>query len=250
MVRQVAKSAKAVIDSFDFRAGHILAKKYRVVSRLGAGWEGEVYLLRETATGIERAAKFFYPERNKGNKTINFYARKLHKLRDCPALIQYHTQETIHYGGHDISFLVSDYVEGEILQEFVQAQPGKRLDVFQALHLTHALAVAIEQIHRLYDYHGDLHAGNVIVRRRGLGFDVKLLDFFHWGQPSVINIRDDVFDLIRIFYDIIGGQPRYAKQPKTAKGIILGLKRTLILKKFRTITLLREHLEQLDGEGL
>ena len=246
----MAKAEKAVIDSFDFPAGHILAKKYVVIRRLGAGWEGEVYLLRESATAIERAAKFFYPERNKRNKAINFYAKKLHKLRDCPALIQYHTQEIIHYGGHDISFLVSDYVEGEILQEFIANQPGKRLDSFQALHVLHSLTVALEAIHRLHDYHGDLHAANVIIRRRGLSFDVKLLDFFHWGAPSTNNIRDDVCDVVRILYEITGGKARYQRQHPEVKGIILGLKRTLILKKFRTITILREHLENIQWDSI
>ena len=49
------------IDRFDFKEGRVLARKYEVLSKLGGGWEAEVYLLRELSTGIERAAKFFYP---------------------------------------------------------------------------------------------------------------------------------------------------------------------------------------------
>lgn len=244
----MAQEPKSQIDTFGFPPGRTLANKYQVISRLGAGWEGEVYLLRETATGIDRAAKFFFPQRNKRNKTLTFYARKLHKLRECPGLIQYHTQETIHFGGHDISFLVSDYVEGEILQDFISSQPGGRLDPFQGLHLLYALTKAIEGVHRRLDYHGDLHSQNVIIRRRGLTFDIKLLDFFHWGQPTQENLRDDICDVIRIFYDAIGGKSRYSRQSATVKEIILGLKRSLILRKFRTITALREHLEQLEWD--
>lgn len=231
------------ITSFDFPDGRILSRKYEVLSRLGRGWEGEVYLLREMATGIERAAKFFFPHRNPGNKALNFYARKLHKLRECPALIQYHTQETLSVRGQEISFLVSDYVEGEPLTEFLRAQPGGRLDSFQGLHLLHSLALAIEGIHKLQDYHGDLHPGNVLVRRQGLGFDVRLLDFFHWGRSTPEHLRDDLVDVIRIFYDAIGGPARYYRQPAEVKAICLGLKRTLILKRFKTMTALREHLE-------
>src|SRR5688572_18950140 len=136
------KSKDTNITSFGFEPGRSLARKYQVLSKLGSGLEGEVYLLREEATGIERAAKFFFPHRNVGNRSINFYARKLHKLRECSALIQYHSQETIHHLGHDISFMISDYVEGEILYDFLAAQPQGRLDVFQGLHLLAAIATA------------------------------------------------------------------------------------------------------------
>jgi tRNA A-37 threonylcarbamoyl transferase component Bud32 len=232
------------ITSFGFRPGQPLAKKYEVVAKLGAGWEGEVYLLREQTTGVERAAKFFFPHRNVRNKTLNFHARKLHKLRDCPAVVPYHTTEEMHYGGLDISFLVSGYVEGQMLVDFLAEQPGGRLDAFQGLHLLHALAAAVEGVHRLRDYHGDLHAANVIVRRRGLGFEVKLLDFFSWhDHPTKDNINDDLCDVIRIFYDAIGGQKHYASQPAVVKEIVCGLKKSLILKRFKTISQLREHLE-------
>ena len=80
------------IETFDLYPGRILARKYEVISLLGTGWEGEVYKVRESATGIERAAKFFFPQRNPRDRTVNFYAKKLHKLRHCPILIQYHTQ--------------------------------------------------------------------------------------------------------------------------------------------------------------
>ncbi|UCE88907.1 MAG: protein kinase, partial [Pseudomonadota bacterium] len=220
------------VDDFGFAPGRVLARKYEVIARLGAGWEGEVYLVNEIATGIERAAKFFYPQRNPKNRSLLFYARKLHKLRNCSIVIQYHTQETITFHHQPISFLVSDYVEGELLSDFLCHQPGKRLDVFQALHLLHALAVGIESIHHIGEYHGDLHTDNVIVNRRGLGFDVKLLDMFHWGAPKAANIHDDVCDLVRILYDVLGGRKHYSKLPREVRAIINGLKRSLILTKF------------------
>jgi hypothetical protein len=65
----------AVITSFNFQPGRVLAKKYEVIRQLGQGWEGEVYLVREQMTNIERAAKFFYPERNLNNKAFKFYAQ-------------------------------------------------------------------------------------------------------------------------------------------------------------------------------
>ena len=232
-----------VIDTFRFPPGQVLANKYEIVSRLGAGWEGEVYLLRERWSGIERAGKFFFPHRNRRNRAAVFHAKKLHKLRQCPILIQYLTQETIRYRDVPITLLVSDFVEGELLSDFVARQPRKRLTLFEGLHLLHALASGVESIHHVHEYHGDLHPENVIIRRRGISFELKLIDMFHWGPAKQENIHDDVVDLVRIFYDAIGGRKHYAKQPPEAKAICCGLKRSLILKKFRTAGMLREYLE-------
>lgn len=232
-----------MLNSFDFKPGRILVNKYEIVSVLGSGWEGEVYKVRERAIGIERAAKFFFPQRNIYNRAIKFYAKKLHKLHHCPIVIQYLTQEHMIYRKIPITFLVSEYVEGELLSNFLLKQPGKRLHTFEGLHLLHALAAGVEEIHRVREYHGDLHDDNIIIKRSGLSFQVKLVDMYNWGAPSAKNIRDDVCDLIRLFYDAIGGARFYAKQRSEIKDICCGLKRTLITRKFKTAGHLRHFLE-------
>jgi tRNA A-37 threonylcarbamoyl transferase component Bud32 len=232
-----------MINSFNFQAGRILVQKYEIMSLLGSGWEGEVYKVRERAIGIERAAKFFFPQRNVHNRAIKFYAKKLHKLHHCPIVIQYLTQEHMVFRRIPITFLVSEYVEGELLSTYLKKQPGKRLHPFEGLHLLHALAAGVEEIHRVREYHGDLHDDNIIIKRSGLSFQVKLVDVYNWGAPSAENIRDDVCDLIRLFYDAIGGARFYAKQRNEIKEICCGLKRSLIIRKFRTAGHLRHYLE-------
>lgn len=236
------------LKKFNFHPGKILSGKYEVTQKLGAGWEGEVYKIRELATGIERAAKFFLPTRNKNNKSARFYAKKLHKLRHCPILIQYVTQDTIVYKGHKITYLISDYVEGETLSEFMKRQKGGRLPAFQAVHLLYALTMGLTDIHAVKEYHGDLHADNIVVQRHGLGFDLKLLDMFHWGTARPLDLKDDICDLIYIFYSVLGGKKTYAKHPKVIKNICCGLKKSLILSKFKTLTQLRVHLENLSWD--
>ncbi|MBD3336878.1 MAG: protein kinase [Candidatus Eisenbacteria bacterium] len=237
------------IDSFDFAPGRQVARKYEIVRRLGSGWEGEVYMVRELATGIERAAKFYYPHRNLGDRVLRFYARKLHRLEKCSILIRYRTQETITFRRVPVTCLVSDYVEGVPLFEFIRRQPGRRLSVFEGLHLLYALASGVECFHRLGEYHGDLHDENILVRRYGLGFEVKLLDMFRWSTSKAANIHADVCDLIRVFYDAIGGRRRYTHQPAVAKEICCGLKRSLILNKYRNAGQLRYYLENLEWGG-
>ena len=59
------KKRAPVIESFDLEPGRILARKYEIVSKLGGGWEGEVYRIRERTTGIwcwkDVGAGFFRP---------------------------------------------------------------------------------------------------------------------------------------------------------------------------------------------
>lgn len=160
-------------------------------------------------------------------------------------VIQYQSQETVTFRRLPVTFLISEFVEGEILLDFLDRQPGKGLTVFQGLHLLYSLAEGIESIHHLREYHGDLHPANIIVQRYGLGFNLKLLDMFHWQAPRQENIQDDVCDLVRIFYDAVGGRKHYPRQPAVVKDLCCGLKRSLILSKFRTAGQLRKYLETL-----
>ncbi len=93
------------------------------------------------------------------------------------------------------------------------------------------------------EYHGDLHSDNIIIQSFGLRFDLKLVDLFHLGAPSKEHIRMDTVDMVHVFYEALGGQKYYAKQPPEIKAIINGLKRSLILKKFKSAGQLRQYLE-------
>lgn len=235
------------ITQFAYPTGQVLAGKYQIVTQLGCGWEGEVYLVRELGTGIDRAAKLFFPSRNRNNKVSRAYAKKLHRLRRCESLVQYVNQETITFQGQQVALLVSEFVDGEPLNHYLAKQRGRRLPEFEALHLLHALAKGLEPIHAAREYHGDLHGENVMVYRTGLRYQIKLLDFYIRRESTQReNIQDDVCDMARLLYDLIGGRRFYARQSPQIKGICCGLKRTLIVRKFRHAGRLRQHLETLQ----
>jgi serine/threonine protein kinase len=234
------------ISAFDFEPGRIIAGKYEIVSSLGKGWEGETYLLRERSTRIERAGKFFFPQRNRGDRTARRYARKLHTLRSCPIIVGYHTREHLEVEGTAVTLIVSEYVRGEPLSSFLRRQPGGRLEPLAALHLLHALAEGMACVHRCREYHGDLHEENVMVDRFGLAFELKILDLYNRGPYTKEHALDDLCDLIRLFYQALGGQRHYARQPPEIKQICRGLKRTLIVDRFPSVSRLRDYLENLS----
>ncbi len=237
------------IKEFDFEIGKKLAGKYRVLEKLGVGYEGEVYRIMELDTGIIRAAKIFFPQRNMGNKTATRYAKLLHQLSSCPIVIHYHTMEEIVINKMRICCLITEFVDGMILSEFLKRQPGGYIGIFRGLQLLHALISGLETMHNLRTYHGDLHTDNVIVKRYGLGFELKVMDMFNLGREHKQNRADDICDSIRVFFDAIGGAKRYAKHPKEIKEICLGLKRSLIIKKFRTAAYLRDYLENIEWQS-
>jgi len=233
----------AKIFSFDLAPGDIIGGKYRVEAPLGSGLEGEVYRVTELRTRVRRAAKLFYPQENLRNAAARRYAQKLDRLSACPILIQYHHAEYLSVQGCLVTCLISDYVDGILLSRFAAAEPGRRIQPFKALHVIYPLVCGLEQIHAAGEYHGDIHSDNILVRPRGIFFNVKLVDFYDRGSPSAAQRRRDVIDLIRLLHEITGGRRHYARQPAAIKSICRGLRRDLIRQSFPTVTRLRRHLE-------
>src|SRR5438034_4916079 len=199
---------------FDFPPGRTVAGKYVIERPLGSGWEGEVYAICERSTGIRRAAKFYYPHRDPMGKAAITYARKLDALRHCPILMQYHHQEFTQVRRKKVVVVISELIEGMKLSEFLSQQPQKRLTTFEALNVLYVLARGIAPIHARGEYHGDIHDDNIMIRRQGIGFEVKLLDFFDLGRPNRAKIHKDVLNLIQVFHTLVGGRTAYKKQPK------------------------------------
>lgn len=234
------------IQEFNLKVGQTVAGKFTVLEKLGAGWEGEVYKVLESSTKCERAIKLYYPKRNSKFKVSVRNAQKLNKLQQCPIVMQYFSHEIIRFKSQKVACITCELIEGEMLSEFVKKQRGNRLGVFPAIHLLYSLTVGLESIHHNGEYHGDLHLDNVMIKSFGLEFDIKIIDLHHWGDSKQDNRDEDIIKMIRIFYDILGGQARYKTHPPSIKYIICGLKRNIILKRFKTASALRYHLETMD----
>lgn len=244
-MNQVQVQRRDEIHSFNLSPDRIVAGKYVVEERIGQGWEGEVYRVRHKNTGIEYAAKLFFPQNKQGNRAVTEYALKMHRLRNHPMIVRYHTEETISFRKKTILVHISEYVEGDLLSDYVASQRGHRLSSFEALHVLYALTKGVAQMHYLKEYHGDLHTGNVIVVSRGLQYDLKLLDTYYYGASSRQKMAQDVLFIAAILHEITGGARHYKNQPPVIKSICKGLKHALITKQFKNAIELQSYLEQI-----
>lgn len=236
------------VDSFGLTPGRRLGHGYVVQNLIGRGIEGEVYAVLETGTDILRAAKIYFPHCDPKSQRSIRHARKLDALRRCPIVLQYHHSETLTLRGVKTVAMVSELCPGKPLADWIALHRSKRLQPYVALHVLYQLVLGLQPIHRAGEYHGDVHTGNIVVEPRGVGFDLKLVDFYDWGKPKRYKQQQDILDTIAVFHECLGGREHYAKLPPEMKHICAGMRHSLILKRFPNMGRLRQHLEDFSWE--
>jgi len=238
------------ITTFNFTPGRKVGRGYVIENRLGGGTEGEVYRIRELHTGIHRAAKFYFPHRDPKRKISIRMAQKLNTLRHCPIVLQYHHSEIVTVRKQQVVAMISDLCEGEPLEHWIAHFRGKYLPTYMALHVFFNLVRGLETIHAMGEYHADVHSQNILIRPTGVRFELKLVDFYDWGRPAKHKQRQDIFDAVQVFLECLGGRARLAKLPAEVRYIFGAMRRPTILRRFPTITHLRQHLEMFEWTGV
>src|SRR5207244_5021427 len=142
---------------------------YRILSKIGAGGMGEVYLAQDTKLDRKVAIKFL-PERlvadEQARKRLVREARAAAKL-DHPNIC------SIYEVGEDDgrSFIVMQYVEGETLDFRIKRKP---LDLSESLSIATQVADALAEAHAHGIIHRDIKPSNIIIAPRG---QAKVMDF-------------------------------------------------------------------------
>ena len=150
-------------------ASGTLIKHYEILSALGAGGMGEVYLAEDKRLGRKVAIKFL-PE-----KVANDERAKQRLLReaqtaatlDHPNICAIY--EVAEEGGY--SFIVLQYIEGETLAACLRRQ---RPEVREALAIAAQIADAVKEAHARGIIHRDIKPENIMLTTRR---QVKVLDF-------------------------------------------------------------------------
>ena len=148
--------------------GQLLAH-YRVLSTLGSGGMGEVFLARDTVLDRFVALKVLRSDRPATDERIR---RFVDEARAASALTHPNIA-TIHQLGEagDIRFIVMEYVDGTTLKDLVSAGP---IGPDQLATIATQIAQALEAAHAVGIIHRDIKSGNIMMTSRGVA---KVLDF-------------------------------------------------------------------------
>ncbi|MEZ4401767.1 MAG: serine/threonine-protein kinase [Kofleriaceae bacterium] len=170
---------------------------YRVLSRLGVGGMGAVYLAEHPVIGKKVALKVIHRELA-GNREVigRFYqeARAVTTIGN-EHIVEIHDFGQSPEGDH---FFLMEYVDGRTLAQVLTRE--RLLDVPRALHICAQIALALAATHAAGIIHRDLKPDNVMLCSRG-------------GDPDFVKLLD--FGLAKVMSD-------GAAKNLTAAGVILG----------------------------
>lgn len=140
--------------------------KYRILSPLGSGGFGSVYLAEDS--WIDKKVAIKVPHRQ--NLDFGELVREPRLLASLshPNIVTVLTAEK----QDDVFFIVMEYVPGETLEALIEREGT--LDLTRALDFTCQIANAMDHAHRQGIIHRDLRPGNVLVTEQGM---CKVADF-------------------------------------------------------------------------
>ena len=189
------------------RLGH-----YEVISPLGKGGMGEVYLAEDVRLGRRVALKVLPAASADDPDSL---ARFIREARAASAL-NHPNIITIHDIGDAAGthFIAYEFVDGRTLGDVARSAP---LDAATAIDIGIQVASALAEAHRAGIVHRDLKPDNVMIRATGL---VKLLDFgiARLARPAQSDITSATAMPGQTVGGMLIGTPQYMS-PEQARGL-------------------------------
>src|SRR2546426_9601662 len=134
---------------------------YRIVSKIGAGGMGEVYLAQDTSElGRTVALKILPAEVAKDKDRLQRFTQEARTVSNLnhPNILTVHE-----FGQTDsASFIATEYVEGVTLREHLS---NRRLKLVDILDVAIQIVAALNAAHEAGITHRDLKPENVMIRR-------------------------------------------------------------------------------------
>src|SRR6266567_3308990 len=165
-----AEAATEMLD--DDQAVSIVGKQishYQVVSRIGRGGMGEVFLAHDTSLGRKVALKLLRSDFTRNEERL----RRFQQEARAASALNHPNILTIYEIGHDGSLhsMATEYVEGETLRQHLSRAP---LTVGQTLDVAFQVACALAAAHQAGIIPRDIKPEHTMARTDG---NVKVLDF-------------------------------------------------------------------------
>jgi serine/threonine-protein kinase len=222
------------LQRYELGAGDVIADRFQIVSLLGNGGMGQVFVATSLAIGVKVAIKLLKPELLANPE---FRARFQHEAEAVAAIQHPNVARFLDLVVGDPTFLVMEYVEGPTLFEVLTRE--RRLAVPRAVAIATRLCWALEAAHKAGVIHRDLKPTNVILTPDNeLGEAPKLIDFGlaktegspmerqltragqlvgtpHYMSPEQISgqrvdARADIYSLACVLYEMLAGRPPFA----------------------------------------
>jgi serine/threonine-protein kinase len=140
--------------------------KYRVLSSLGSGGFGAVYLAEDT--WIDKKVALKVPHKQNLDSDAMLKEPRLLASMSHPNIVTVLTAER----QDDVFFIVMEYVEGETLERVIVREGV--IDLARALDFSCQICNAVDHAHRAGVLHRDLRPGNMLVSQSGM---LKVTDF-------------------------------------------------------------------------
>ena len=153
----------------------LLADRYRVLSKLGSGTMGEVFLVEHVHLGRKEALKVVKAELLEDEEMVARFRREARATNRVqhPNVVSVYDFGRLSDGRF---FLSMEYVNGESLRHILQRE--RRFPLPRAIRVLEQLAEAIEHAHQQGVIHRDLKPENLLLtKHRGISDVLKVLDF-------------------------------------------------------------------------
>src|SRR5205809_288093 len=211
-----AMAAEAATEILgDEQPGPILGKHishYEVLSRIGRGGMGEVFLDHDTSLGRKVALKLLRSDFTRNEERL----RRFRQEARAASALNHPNILTIYEIGHDgsLHFMATEYVEGETLRQHLSRA---RLTVGQTLDVAVQVASAVAAAHQAGIIHRDIKPENTMVRTDG---NVKVLDFglAKLAQPKTIDTAAPTLPQVETAPGVVMGTFSYMS-PEQARGL-------------------------------
>ena len=141
---------------------------YRIVSRIGAGSMGEVYLAQDTRLDRRVALKILPADLASNRDRMQRFVRE---AKSAAALNHPNIAHIYEIGeSHGVNFIAMEFIDGHTFGEVIQSES----DLRKLLRYLQHVAEGLSKAHAAGIVHRDLKPDNIMVTRDG---HVKILDF-------------------------------------------------------------------------